>query len=92
MFYVAQSAQTITMTSFPIKGGSCSYAGTLTQSGQMGAFAGNYACSGGEDGSFAISEMQVNLYGFSGRMTSQSPDLPGCQSAGWIGGARVMGY
>ena len=92
VFYVAQSAQTITLTSFPIKGGSCSYAGTLSQSGQMGAFAGNYACSGGEDGSFAISEMQVNLYGFSGRMTSQSPDLPACQSAGWIGGARLTGY
>jgi hypothetical protein len=92
VFYVTQIAQTVTLTSFPIKGGSCSYAGVLTQSGQMGAFAGSYVCSSGEEGSFAISEMQVSLYGFGGRMTSQSPDRPSCQSSGWIGAARVTAY
>lgn len=92
VFYVAQSAQTVTLTSFPLKGGSCAFAGTLSQAGQMGAFAGPYTCSSGEDGSFAISEMQVNLSGMSARMTSQSPDLPSCVSSGWLGGARVTGY
>lgn len=91
-FHVAQSAQTVTLTSFPQKGGSCAYAGTLSQAGQMGAFAGSYACSSGEAGSFAIEEMQVNLSGMTARMTSQSPDLPGCQNSGWIGGVRVTGF
>jgi hypothetical protein len=92
VFYIAQIAQSVTLTSFPIKGGSCSYAGTLSQGGQMGAFAGSYVCSSGEEGSFAISEMQVTLSGVTGRMTSQTPDLPLCRSSGWLGGARVTGY
>jgi len=92
VFYIVQVAQTVTLTSFPLKGGSCSFGGTLAQAGQMGAFAGTYVCSSGEGGSFAISELQVTPSGFSGRMTSQTPDTPSCQSAGWLAGARVMGY
>lgn len=92
VFHVEQSDQTVTLTSFPQKGGSCAYAGTLTQAGQMGAFAGSYACSSGEAGAFAIEELQVNLSGMTARMTSQSPDLPGCENSGWIGGVRVNGF
>jgi hypothetical protein len=85
---ITQSGQAITLASFPSTGGSCSFAGTLTQAGQMGAVNGSYVCSDGETGVFQLFEMQVNITGVTGRLTANSPAI-GCRSTGWFGGIRV---
>jgi len=67
---------------------SCTYVGTLTQAGQMGAFGGNFTCNTGASGSFNFLEMQVNQSGITGR-TALSYKAPfGCKSTGWFGGFR----
>ena len=40
---ITQNGAAITLQSFPTTGGSCSFPGTLTQAGQMGAVSGSYA-------------------------------------------------
>ncbi len=82
---------TVTLASFPTGGGSCSYAGTLTQAGQMGSVTGSYVCSTGESGTFQLFEMQVNITGVTGRFTGHSATL-GCQFSGWFGGLRVTTF
>ena len=77
------------MTSFPTTGGSCTYAGTLTQAGQMGAVAGSYVCTTGVSGAFQAFEMQVNLVGLTGRFTAATNAAAGCHLTGWFGGLRV---
>jgi hypothetical protein len=56
----------------------------------MGMVNGSYACSSGDTGAFQLFEMQVNLSGVTGRLTSDSNSNSGCQSAGWFGGMRAM--
>ena len=90
--HVTQNLQTITLTIFPLSYPYCTYVGTLTQAGQMGAFAGSYNCADGETGSFGISELQVNVSGMTGRFTSRVPTFAGCQGTGNFGGARVNGF
>ncbi len=93
VFYVAQVAQTVTMTSFPLKGGSCSYGGTLSQAGQMGEFGGTYALQqrrGWLVRNFRDAGQPLRVQRTDD--VAKRPTLPACQSAGWIGGARVMGY
>ena len=93
VFYVAQIAQTVTMTSFPIKGGSCSLRRHPLAVGTDGGVRRELCTAAAERMDRSPSpRCRSTSSGFSGRMTSQSPDLPACQSAGWIGGARVMGY
>ena len=65
---------------------------TLTQAGQMGSVTGNYSCTGGENGTFVMYEMQVTPSGFSSRFTTQSPMTPGCQGFGWLGGTYVTNF
>ena len=89
---ITQNGEAITLQSFPATGGSCSYAGTLTQFGQMGRVDGSYTCSDGEAGQFIIAEMQVNITGLTGRYTANSFTLPGCQFSGWFGGLRVTTF
>jgi len=89
---ITQNGQTVGMAVLPTKGGSCSFSGTLTQSGQMGAVSGSYVCSDGDAGAFNLFEMQVNVTGVTGRFTTSSTTLTGCQSAGWFGGLRVTTY
>jgi len=65
----------------------CNYNGTYSQAGQMGAAAGNYSCSNGDNGSFTFSEMQVNELSFSARYATTSSTL-GCQTTGRFSGTR----
>ena len=89
---VTQNGAAITLQSFPVTGGSCSYAGTLTQFGQMGHVEGSYTCSDGGGGFFAIFEMQVNIVGLTGRFGANSFSAPGCQITGWFGGLIVTTF
>jgi hypothetical protein len=88
---ITQSGSTVTLASFPTGGGSCSYAGTLTQAGQMGSVTGSYVCSTPDSGTFQLFEMQVNLTGVTGRFMGHSTTL-GCQFSGWFGGLRVTTF
>jgi hypothetical protein len=92
VMYVNQTGTTFELTHYPLTGGSCTYTGTLAQAGQMGSVSGSYSCSSGETGTFAIFEMQGTPQGISGRMTSLSPALTGCQGDGWFGGTLVTTY
>lgn len=89
---ITQNGSAITMQSFPVTGGSCSYAGTLSQFGQMGDVTGSYTCSNGDAGSFHLFEMQVNITGLTGRFTAASSALPFCQATGWFGGLVVTTF
>jgi hypothetical protein len=89
---IAQNGQSIAVGIFPTTGGSCTFAGALTQAGQMGAITGTYACSSGETGPFQIFEMQVNPVSASGRFTATINAVPGCQLNGWFGGMRVTTF
>ena len=89
MLDIAQSGQSVTLTSFPATNASCSFSGTLDQAGQMGSASGSYACSGGEAGAFQLFEMQVNISGVTGRLATVSNTAAGCQSTGWFGGVRT---
>ena len=89
---VSQNGQAITLQAFPASGGSCSYPGTLTQYGQMGAVSGSYVCTDGESGTFQLFEMQVNITGVTGRFSATATTPPGCHSTGWFGGLRVTTF
>ena len=92
VMYVTQTGTTFDLTNYPMGGGSCTYTGPLTQAGQMGSATGSYSCTNGETGNFVLYEMQVNPSGFTSRFTTQSPQFPGCQGIGWMGGAYVTNY
>ena len=88
---IAQSGTSITLTTTPFTGGSCTYSGTLSQSGQMGSISGGYTCSNGLSGTFHIIEMQVNITGITGRFTDSATALT-CSGSGWFGGVRTTLY
>ena len=56
---IVQTNTSITLERIPSNGTSCTYTGTLSQSGQMGDIKGNYQCSDGSGGIFRIVELQV---------------------------------
>jgi hypothetical protein len=89
---ITQNGAAITLQSFPATGGSCSYAGTLSQFGQMGDVIGSYTCSNGDAGTFHLFEMQVTITGLTGRFIAASSSLPGCQATGWFGGLVVTTF
>ena len=89
---IVQSGQAVTLKTFPSTLGSCSYSGTLNQAGQMGAVNGTYLCGNGENGIFQLFEMQVNITGVTGRLTTDSNTSVGCQSTGWFGGMRILTF
>jgi hypothetical protein len=92
VMFVNQTGNALEVTNYALDGGSCTYAGTLTQAGQMGSAMGSYSCTSGESGTFVWSEMQVNPLGLSSRFTIESPMFPGCQGAGWMGGTYTTIY
>ena len=89
---IAQNGQTVALQTFPSTTDSCTFAGTLNQAGQMGAVNGSYVCNSGENGIFQLFEMQVNITGVTGRLTTDSNTIAGCQSTGWFGGVRIMTF
>jgi len=65
----------------------CSFNGTYAQAGQFGNVSGNYSCSSGDVGTFALSNMNVTPYAMAALVSTSSASR-GCQSAGQIGGVR----
>jgi hypothetical protein len=89
---VTQNSNAITLQSFPSTGGSCSYSGSLSQLGQMGAVSGSFSCTDGSAGTIELFEMQVNITGLTGRFTFTNSNPAGCQVTGWFGGLRVTTF
>ena len=89
---VMQNGSAITLQSLPFPAGSCSFPGTLSQAGQMGDVTGSFSCSDGTSGTFHLFEMQVNITGLTGRLTTSYSSPPGCQGTGWFGGVVVTTY
>jgi len=63
--------------------GTCTYSGTYSQLGHMGALAGVFACTNGSGGTFEAFEMEKNISGMTGRYVAQ---YGSCNSAGSFGG------
>jgi hypothetical protein len=86
---ILQSDASITLEHLPASGPSCTYTGSLFQSGQMGDIQGNYRCSDGGAGIFRVVELQVTEVGVSGRFAVAATLPTGCQGLGRFGGIRV---
>jgi hypothetical protein len=63
----------------------CTYTGTYAQAGKLGEVAGNYNCSNGIQGAFAMIELTPTVGGFTGRVLGQNQY---CQFTGQFGGVR----
>ncbi len=84
---VVQNGTSLSLASVNEQGGTCTFAGTLSQGGQFGKMAGNYSCPNGEVGTFNMFEMNVGLNALTARYTTSSTNN-GCQSTGYLGGVR----
>ena len=86
---VTQNGAAVTIKSDGANGVTCTYTGTLTQSGQMGTMPGaSFACTDGSSGQTSVDQLQVNSSGITGTFTANYSVPPGCQSSGWFGGFR----
>lgn len=65
--------------------GTCTYTGTYTQEGHLGAVVGNEACTGGFAASFTAQEIEATTSGFTGRGTLAAG---ACSWTGRFGGLR----
>jgi len=81
---VAQNGSAITVTA-TLSQGTCTFSGTYAQTGKLGQVTGNYTCTSGVKGEFALIEMTPTISGFSGRLVGQNQF---CQFAGTLGGIR----
>jgi len=85
---VQSALQNILSASAPLI--ACTYAGTLSQAGQLGAVAAvPFTCSDGSTGSISLSELQVTPYAISGTFATSYSNPPGCQTSGGFGGGRL---
>jgi hypothetical protein len=84
---VVQNGTSLSLASANEQGGTCTFAGTLSQGGQFGKMVGNYSCPNGEVGTFNMFEMNVGLNALTARYTTSSTNN-GCQSTGYLGGIR----
>ena len=89
---ITQNGQAITITNNPTSGAVCTFSGTLSQLGQMGAVQGTYTCNTADTGTFQIFEMQVNPNAVSGRFSLVSGNVAGCQASGYFGGMRISTF
>jgi len=88
---VVQNGTNVTITT-AVPGGTCAYAGTLAQYGQMGQIVGSFSCSDGSGGSFNAFELQVTEFSMTGRFTASYTVPAGCQASGWFGGLTVTTF
>jgi hypothetical protein len=54
-------------------GRTCDYQGPYSQQGKFGSFSGGYSCTGGEQGTFEVSELEQTANGLSGSLRTSSP-------------------
>jgi hypothetical protein len=62
------------------------FAGTYSQTGQVGTIAGNYSCQGGTSGPFTMFDIRVETSGITGRYLLRNQL---CSRDGNFGGARL---
>lgn len=86
VFKVTQGANTLTIVADDAKGGSCTFAGDYSQSGQFGQTVGTFVCTNGINGAHNVFEMTVTPGDFRGRIAG-SDDL-GCTLSGNVSGIR----
>lgn len=68
----------------------CTYTGTLSQAGQMGALGPvPFNCSDGSTGSITFAELQVTPYAISGSFLASYSNPPGCRTSGGFGGGKA---
>jgi hypothetical protein len=83
---IVHHATSFSMTLENFEGkGSCSYNGTYSQSGQIGAASGKYTCSGGVAGTFKATELTGSATGVMGKL-QESGNI--CSYTGRVGGVR----
>jgi hypothetical protein len=87
LLFVNQADTNITITSLSDGSGSsvdaCTFQGTYSQTGKLGAVAGSYSCNDGTQGTFQLSEMTATISGFTSRATGQNQY---CRWTGYVGG------
>ena len=67
-------------------GGNCEYLGTYRQAGKLGKFNGNFNCSSGRNGTFAVTDFEITIHGVSGQLATTSAEL---QETGRFAAARA---
>lgn len=82
---VAQSGTSMSIVA-TLPGKVCTYGGTYSQSGRLGLFASGYTCTNGEAGTLHFEEMNVQRFGFMGRLFGV--DTAGCRIDGNFAVAR----
>lgn len=68
-------------------GNTCSFAGPYVQHGRLGSVSAQYTCSDGERGTLVFEEMNIQRFGWTGRLFGL--DNRGCHLEGRFGAARV---
>ena len=82
---VTQAGNVMTIVA-ALPGRSCSYTGPYTQSGRLGQLAAGFACTDGQAGTLFFEEMNVQRFGFMGRLFGV--DNAGCHIEGSFAAAR----
>lgn len=86
---ITQNGTAITIEQdFPASGSNCTYAGVLSEAGQMGSLQVSFTCTDGTGGTGTMDEMQVTPFTIGGSFAATYTNPPGCQSSGWFGGYR----
>lgn len=67
-------------------GVNCEYLGAYQQSGKLGKFSGNFNCSNGRTGTFAVTDFEITIHGVSGQLATTSAEL---QESGRFAAART---
>jgi hypothetical protein len=82
---VTQSGTSMSIVA-ALPGKICTYGGTYSQAGRLGNFASTYGCTNGEFGTLFFEEMNVQRFGFMGRLFGA--DNAGCRIDGNFAVAR----
>lgn len=86
IFNVTQAANALSIVATDSQGGSCTFSGNYTQSGQFGQTVGSFTCTDGIGGEHNVFEMNVTPGDFRGRIIGT--DSLGCALTGNISGIR----
>jgi hypothetical protein len=86
---VTQSGTSLTMTVSYFTSAntqaSCTFTGTYGQAGRLASFSGNWSCTTGNTGTFAMSELEASRNGFSGTFSGSDQF---CNYSGFFGGVK----
>lgn len=85
-FTVTQAANALSIVANDSQGGTCTFSGDYTQSGQFGQTRGSFTCASGINGGHLIFEMNVTPGDFRGRILGS--DNLGCTLNGNLSGIR----